>query len=109
MKNHSFASETEEQKDIHSSQPGSGSVIEQYPYSNVAKLLDSQIAHNLLKYGIETFSFAAINLVFPKRTSWFLRVALPLSVNYLLGRWIEKNYNEWVASLANQQPVEKVA
>ena len=82
--------------------PGSGTVVETYPHSKLAQLLDSELAHKVLKYGIEAASFGVINLFFPKRTSWVARVALPLAVNYLLGKWIEENYNEWVATLAQR-------
>jgi hypothetical protein len=83
--------------------PGSGTIAQNYPDSSIARLLDSDLAHKTLKYGVETLSFAVINLFFPKRTSWVARVALPLAVNYVLGKWIEENYDEWVATLAERE------
>jgi|GEM_PF-6689102 len=80
-----------------------GAISNQYPDSSIARLLDSQLAHKALKYGVETVSFAVINMFFPKRTSWLARVALPLAVNYVLGKWIEENYDEWIATLAHRE------
>ncbi len=87
--------------------PGSGVTAQQYPDSSIARLLDSQLAHKTLKYGVETLSFALINVFFPKRTSWIARVALPLAVNYVLGKWIEENYDKWVATLAHRESQRK--
>jgi hypothetical protein len=80
-----------------------GSVTERYPSSSIASLLDSQLAHRTLKYGVEMATFALMNVFFPKRTSWIARVALPLAVNYVLGRWIEENYDQWVQTLAQRE------
>jgi len=84
-----------------------GAVSQEYPYSRIAALLDSPLAHRTVKYGVETLTFAVINIFFPKRTSWIARVALPLAVNYVLGKWIEDNYDTWVATLAHREQRRK--
>lgn len=70
---------------------------------SLAKALRTPLAHHTLKYGVQTISFAAINLAFPKRTSWFMRVVLPLGVNFLLGKWIDTRYEAWVTSLEEKE------
>ena len=95
--------ERSENPNNQSTEYASGAVLNQYPSSSIASLLDSQLAHRTLKYGIEMATFALMNAFFPKRTSWVARVALPLAVNYVLGRWIEENYDQWVATLAQKE------
>jgi hypothetical protein len=70
-----------------------------YPKSSVANLLSSDIAHRVVNYGAQALTFGVLNLIFPKRTSWFARVALPLAANYFIAKVITENYDNWVASL----------
>ena len=77
-----------------------------YPQSSLAKLLSSDIAHRAVNYGAQALTFGVLNLMFPKRTSWFARVALPLAANYFISKVIVENYDGWVASLSEVE--EKV-